>query len=642
MRPVRLALALAFALAAFGAAVYYPAFTRAQPQPPAQRNVSQCGGTITGTLSASEMRLCDPLDVAVRLEPECPKCPYGVNVVYVQVDVAFQAEWMVQESLSSFEQLRGFEKEWPINIGVVHYNSQSVRTVLKMTDNINAARGPLSQPQYGHDPHGDFIGAAQAALEMIREARENENNRDRVPCEFIVFFASTKSIFTEDVNNMKQAGRMIRSDNVELFVGCPENVADYCSATKEMSPNYTEAFERGRVGRMIDRHMDDLETNALTVRDLYLTQFIPSGLAYVEGSANVPPSRQARTLDNRIRLDWEWKNIRSTKPQTVTYSAKPLAEGTWEISGTMKLVDMGRMTRELPMPAKAVTVTGLCLPEPSPTPTGTPEPTATDVPTPTPTDTPEPTATDTPTATPTATSTATPTPTPAPIYLPILLGERCTITWVYTDVVLVLDMSTSMERATGTGRTKLEATLDAAKQFVSMMDLSPDDGGRSDQVGIVGFNAIGWIEQPLTSNGAALAAAIDRLPNGKGQFTRLDLGFELGLEALRPALGRPNTTPVLVLLTDGLPNRVPVDPDGTMETTVRKAAQKAKDAGAKVYTVGIGPPEDINAPLMTQCASVPENYFYTPDSEALAGIYRKIAFSFGCPKGRHDWMQPWP
>jgi len=649
MRSVRFLIAAGFGIGIVAGALFVPQppRTQAQRQPPGR--VSQCTGAITGTLSVDTVRMCDPVDVTVKLEPECPICPNGINVVYVQIDKAFQADWMVQESLSSFEELRGNARRnsaYPFQIGVVHYNMNQVRTVLRMTDNLDSARGPLSQPVLGHDPFGDVIGAAQAALELMRDARRRlgdvpENDH---PCEFVVFFASTKNIYVDQGRKMVEAARMITGDGIKLFVGCPEDVVDYCVDTKKMPRSeqyYTEAFDHGRLLRMVKDHMRNIADDAVTVRDLYLSQFLPLEMQYVDGSAKPPPARINRTQEARprFRLDWEWKRIRSTDPQTVTYQARPLAEGTWEISGTMKLVDMQSMSRELVMPAQAVTVTGLCLPPPTPVPSDTP----TEVPTPTYTATPTPTFTPTPTPTPTATPTATPTPKPLPIYLPIIIHERCKEQWVYSDIVLVMDMSTSMNRGTGGGRTKLEATLDAAKVFLTMMDLVPDGDGRSDRIAVVGFNAKAWIEQGLSNDAAALHRAIDNLPSGQGQLTRIDLGFEVGLEALRSALGEPNTTPVIVLLTDGLPNQVPLDPDDrTMETTVRKAAQRAKDAGAKVYTVAIGLPEDINGVLMTQCATVPANFFYTPDPEELAGIYTQIAYSFGCPAGRHDWGRPWP
>jgi len=172
------------------------------------------------------------------------------------------------------------------------------------------------------------------------------------------------------------------------------------------------------------------------------------------------------------------------------------------------------------------------------------------VPTDTPTRAPTPTPSFTPTPAASATSTPTFTATPEslPIYLPVMLDERCAIQWVHSDVALVIDMSTNMNQNIGGGRTKLDATLDAAKVFPTMVDLTPDAEGRSDRIAVVGFNARAWNETGLTG-----------------------------------------------------------------------------DLGA----------------LMRDCASAPAGYIFTPDPEALAGIYAQIAYAFGCPKGRHDWGRPW-
>jgi Mg-chelatase subunit ChlD len=259
---------------------------------------------------------------------------------------------------------------------------------------------------------------------------------------------------------------------------------------------------------------------------------------------------------------------------------------------------------------------------------------------------PTPTPTDTATASATPTGTSSPTPTatrvPLPIYLPVVVNEECTDRNQHADVVVVIDMSTSMDRRSTAGRRKLEAAQAAVRAFVGQMKLAPDAGGY-DQVAIVGFNDSWWIEQGLTADRAALGRAIDALPNRMAQGTRLDLAVTGGLAALAGPGRNPANTPVMVLLTDGLPNRVPTPvPAGSQEDTVRAAAQKAKDGGVRLYTVGLGEPTDIDAALLSAMASAGDMFYYAPDAEALAEIYAQIAYTIGCPSGRHDWGRPWP
>lgn len=256
--------------------------------------------------------------------------------------------------------------------------------------------------------------------------------------------------------------------------------------------------------------------------------------------------------------------------------------------------------------------------------------------------TPSPSATATATATATPSPTSTPTRRPLPVYLPVIVNEECAERTQHADVVVVIDVSTSMDRLTSAGRSKMEAAQAAVRAFVGQMKLTPGAGGY-DQVAIVGFNDSWWIQQGLSADRAALERAIAALPERSAQGTRLDLAVAGGLAALAGPGRNPANTPVVVLLTDGLPNRVPTPvPSGSQEDTVRAAARRAKDGGVALYTVGLGQPADIDAALLGDMASRPDMFFYAPDAEELAAIYAQIAYTIGCPGGRHDWGRPWP
>lgn len=294
----------------------------------------------------------------------------------------------------------------------------------------------------------------------------------------------------------------------------------------------------------------------------------------------------------------------------------------------------------------------LCVPEvevPTGTPTSFHTPTPTEPPTPT---VPPPDRSPTPTVVSPTPTVPTPTPTSVPgaLFLPILLREPdCKIDYHFGDIALVLDMSTTMERRTEAGRPKYEAVVQAAMAFVGMTRLNPTDTGQHDQVAIVGFNDRAWIAEPLGHDLAAIRAALQALPDGMDEGTRLDLAFDTGVRALDPELRRPDNRAVLILLTDGLPNRVPPAEDGTMETTVRRAAQAAKDADILVYTIGVGrtdpgvdPLERVDAELLTACASRPDMFFHQPSAEQLHDVYAQIMRTFDPCSGRHRWGVPWP
>lgn len=260
---------------------------------------------------------------------------------------------------------------------------------------------------------------------------------------------------------------------------------------------------------------------------------------------------------------------------------------------------------------------------------------------PTPTYTPTPTDAVTRTPTPSPTNTAPPSPTVTPtattahhqIYLPVAQRRHCVPFETRTDVVLVLDMSTSMNRLTRGNRSKHDAAVDAARAFVGLMRFTPDTAGRRDRVGVVGFNNDAWTGAPLSSDTTVILAALDGLSDGIQEGTRLDRALRAGQALLDGTPRAPGVEPVLVLLTDGLPNRVPTPiGGGRQEDTVLAAAAEAKAAGTRVFAIGLGESGDVFESLLQGIASSSGDYFLAPDGEDLAAIYRAIAGRLtGCP-----------
>ncbi|MFN8423278.1 MAG: hypothetical protein U0470_07725 [Anaerolineae bacterium] len=102
---------------------------------------------------------------------------------------------------------------------------------------------------------------------------------------------------------------------------------------------------------------------------------------------------------------------------------------------------------------------------------------------------------------------------------------------------------------------------------------------------------------------------------------------------------------MIVMLTDGLPNRVPISPVTGNQGTVIDAAQKAKDAGMKVYTIGFGrrtrPLIDRVLPsLLEVCASQPSMSFVEPRGDRIRAStprsrhLRATAATIGRSRGR--------
>lgn len=252
-----------------------------------------------------------------------------------------------------------------------------------------------------------------------------------------------------------------------------------------------------------------------------------------------------------------------------------------------------------------------CMPaEVPPTPTDTVE-IPTDTPTPTPTDTPTPTPTPTNTPTPTPTDTPTPTPTntpnPKPIYLPLLLREQCDPEKAVADVILVLDISSSM-----TGE-KFDAIKVAAKAFLAAMNFP------SDHVAIVTFATVGKTLIPLTGDEAALNKTVDDMVLESG--THIDQGLLRAQELL--ATRRLDATPMVVVMTDGLQF------EKALEEPQVLAAQ-LRGAGILLHVVGLG--TDVDAGYLLRMAGGDQTKVHlSPRSEELTAIYVEIARLIPCP-----------
>ncbi len=275
-------------------------------------------------------------------------------------------------------------------------------------------------------------------------------------------------------------------------------------------------------------------------------------------------------------------------------------------------------------------------PSPSPSATASPSPTGTATFTPSP----EPSVTGSPSPLPTRTATAVRTPPAGGIYLPLAVRSSCQLRRQFADVVLILDVSTSMRQPTGGGRSKLAAAQEAALTFAGLVRLQPDAQGNSDRLAVVVFNDDAWLLAALGNEPGAVRAALARVAEYVAEGTRLDLALRQGLAALDEAPRRSGNVPALILLTDGLPNRVPTPtPAGSQEDTILSWARQARMRGVSVYTIGLGKPnaedplQGIDIPLLQAIASRPDMFYHAPDAEELAGIYSQIAPTIGCPPG---------
>jgi uncharacterized protein YegL len=252
----------------------------------------------------------------------------------------------------------------------------------------------------------------------------------------------------------------------------------------------------------------------------------------------------------------------------------------------------------------------ICIPL-VPTETSTPVPTTTDTATPTASVTLVESAT--PTAPPpTPSPTRTPSPPPRPIYLPLVLREEACVVARRAAVALVVDTSSSMLDLTGSGRTKLDAAVEAAGGLVDALRF-PED-----QAAVIGFDADVVVEE-LTSDRQALLTALAVLRSETG--TNIAAGVVAAHDELVSHRRRPDNFPVMVVLTDGKAN------DGPQPAI--EAAREAKDDGIAVLTIGLG--ADVDREQLVAMASKPAWYYETADAEDLDQVYAEIAVNLPCP-----------
>lgn len=179
------------------------------------------------------------------------------------------------------------------------------------------------------------------------------------------------------------------------------------------------------------------------------------------------------------------------------------------------------------------------------------------------------------------------------------------------DVVLVIDRSLSMVQEIGEAKA-------AASGFIDRMDLSQD------QVGVVSFGSDATLDAILTHDGLAAKNAINALIANGG--TNMAEAIQLAQAELVSARHNPAATPVMILMSDGVPSNTDL---------ALSQAQAAKNSGTRIFTIGLG--QDVNATLLTQIASSPSDYYYAPTSTELGAIYQTIAGVVTCNSYAPTW-----
>lgn len=182
------------------------------------------------------------------------------------------------------------------------------------------------------------------------------------------------------------------------------------------------------------------------------------------------------------------------------------------------------------------------------------------------------------------------------------------------DTVEILDRSGSMMGA------KMADAISAAKIFISGMNPAYD------AVGVVSYDSNSALNSPLTNDFSSVKSAIDAI--SAGASTCIACGISSANNEII-ANRRPDAATYEILMTDGLANTKldggysePVAYDQTIEY-----AQKAKNNGIIIYTVGFG--SDADDGLLKKVADITGGtYSFAPTGDKLKDVFEAIAGTF--------------
>ena len=208
---------------------------------------------------------------------------------------------------------------------------------------------------------------------------------------------------------------------------------------------------------------------------------------------------------------------------------------------------------------------------------------------------------------------------------PQWLGEPVALPASGRNLMLAVDVSGSMEQTDldpAGRRTRLDVIKEVARRFIERRV--------GDRIGLILFGTRAYLQAPLTfDRHAVIELLADAAIGIAGRETAIGDAIGLAIKRLRRVPGES----VLILLTDGANTAGRVAP--------RKAAELARQAGLRIYTIGVGAermavPGLFGTQLVNPSADLDEDtlryiarttggrYFRATDRGALAAIYREL------------------
>ena len=215
----------------------------------------------------------------------------------------------------------------------------------------------------------------------------------------------------------------------------------------------------------------------------------------------------------------------------------------------------------------------------------------------------------------------------ASIARPVWIGEPVRIKNEGRDIIMVMDISTSMLEKdfnyNGMRINRLQAVKSVASNFI--------DKRIEDRVGLVLFGSRAYLQSPLTFDKKSVKDILWSMDAGMaGNSTAIGDALGVALKSVKDDKNKENN--IIILLTDGENN------DGSL--SLPQAINLAKDENIKIYTIGVGNASSLFQSILSYKIALPSGldeqslqkianetdgrYFRAENTEMLSEVYEAI------------------
>jgi len=179
------------------------------------------------------------------------------------------------------------------------------------------------------------------------------------------------------------------------------------------------------------------------------------------------------------------------------------------------------------------------------------------------------------------------------------------------DIMLIIDSSESMLKkgfdANNLQKNKFEAVKEVIGDFIAKR--------KSDRIGLINFASSAFIASPLTFDNDYLEDILKKQRVGLvGKRTAI---YDALLQGIYMLQNSDTKSKIAVLLTDGS--------DNMSKTTFNRLLYFIKKAKIKLYTIGVGDYQDVDAQKLKELAEAGDGkFFMVNNKKALERVYAEI------------------